>query len=114
MNLVSKQHALAPTSSKSTNQLRADNGLTNTPSATRKNTGFTLCGNNGTVKTEVGAVESLPFAVEIFGDSKYRFNLIEATGKGAEVGLRLYRETGPAVGLTGKGDEVGAFAIIIS
>ncbi|KAK7192591.1 hypothetical protein DPSP01_006530 [Paraphaeosphaeria sporulosa] len=69
-----------------------------------QNAGFTLSGNNGTVQCEIGAVESLPSAVEVCGDSKYRFGLIEATSTGAEVGLRLYRETGPAVGLTGEGD----------
>ncbi|KAF2451794.1 hypothetical protein P171DRAFT_426247 [Karstenula rhodostoma CBS 690.94] len=69
-----------------------------------QNAGFTLSGNNGTVKCEIGAVESLPSTVVVCGDSKYRFGLIEATTAGAEVGVRLYRETGTAVGITGEGD----------
>lgn len=68
------------------------------------NAGFKLSGKNGTVQCEIGAVESLPSEVEVCGDSKYRFGLIEATGAGSEVGLRLYRETGLASGLTGSGD----------
>jgi hypothetical protein len=65
--------------------------------------GFKLTGNNGTVACSIGAVESLPSAVEACGDSKYRFGLIESTD-GSEIGLRLYREIGPAVGLTGEGN----------
>lgn len=75
----------------------------------RKNDGiqgasFTLSGSNGTAPCSIGAVPSLPSAVEKCGDSLYRFGLIEATSQGAEVGLRLYREFGPGVGFTGEGD----------
>ncbi|KAJ4351629.1 uncharacterized protein N0V89_006972 [Didymosphaeria variabile] len=69
-----------------------------------QNAGFTLSGNNGTVKCEIGAVESLPSEVQICGDSKYRFGLIEATSEGAEVGLRVYHETSQFAGKTGEGD----------
>ena len=75
----------------------------------RKNDGiqsvsFSLSGANGTAECSIGAVPSLPSAVEVCGDSKYRFGLIEATSQGAEVGLRLYRELGTAFGFTGEGD----------
>ncbi|KAJ4305579.1 hypothetical protein N0V90_001110 [Kalmusia sp. IMI 367209] len=67
-----------------------------------QNAGFTLAGANGTVQCEIGAVESLPSEVQICGDSKYRFGLIESESDG-EAGLRLYHETGLASGKTGEG-----------
>ncbi|KAF1972432.1 hypothetical protein BU23DRAFT_508150 [Bimuria novae-zelandiae CBS 107.79] len=73
----------------------------------RKNPGivsasFTLSGADGNVTCSIGAVESLPSEVQVCGESKYRFGLIEGEGEG-QVGVRLYKELGTAFGWTGEG-----------
>ena len=69
-----------------------------------QNAGFTLSGNNGTAKCEIGAVDSLPSEVQICGDSPYRFGLFEADDADqGVVGVRLYHQTGQASGKTGEG-----------
>ena len=68
-----------------------------------QNAGFTLKGDDGTVKCEIGEVTSLPSEVQTCGDSKYRFGLIESTNEDSAVGLRLYHETSQFAGKTGEG-----------
>lgn len=64
--------------------------------------GFTLSGNNGTADCQIGAVESLPSEVQICGETKYRFGLIEGEDEGASY-VRIYHETGLASGKSGEG-----------